>query len=379
MEERAEREALKKRRKAREPERHASSRPRRQREDDDFLEMDEHEELPERRPRSAPRPAQKKFPIASREDESRPGSVGQVIGVHRTELELWIEGARLRVPLLRSVTRALTPVVGDEFVVAGDPARGTQKLAALVERRTVLARTDERTKHRGERLVAANLDVGIITVALDGDRFNVGIADRFLVLLWSAGIDAVLCINKLDLASAEERETAEDVTRLYADFGIPVVYTSAVQDLGVSELHAAIQGRTACFVGQSGVGKSSLTNVLLGELRQKVSEVRAFDGKGRHTTSASTLHRFADGTRVIDTPGVRSIGVDHLGVPSVELAFRDLLQGLERCRFRDCKHLDEPGCQVLDAVANGQRSRDRHRLYTRMVQSVIAEDSGGTR
>lgn len=173
-----------------------------------------------------------------------------------------------------------------------------EKVAAIAERRTTLSRTDPANPHR-ERVIAANLDVAVIVAAISDPPFRAGLVDRYLIAAARGGVQPVLCITKIDLA--DPRGAAE----LYRSAGVPVVCCSIADGRGIDELRALLAGNLAAFVGHSGVGKSSLLNVLGSEEYARTGAVSAGTGKGRHTTSSSKLYELRDGARIIDTPGIR--------------------------------------------------------------------------
>lgn len=249
--------------------------------------------------------------------------------------------------------------VGDEVVV--HERDGTLALVVRVApRRSELARADG--AHDGRHVLAANVDVAVLV--LTADRPRTGLIDRLRQALDGSGAALLVVVNKCDLphdAMALQRALQPYVTQ-----GVPWCVVSATGGVGVESLRAAIAGRTAVFVGHSGVGKSTLLNVLDPELPRATGAVRECDGRGRHTTSASSLRRPSDGTQLIDTPGVRMFGLV-AAADDAAAAFPDLAELAEGCRFRDCRHLHEPGCAVRRAVELGGLDADRYAAYRRLV------------
>jgi ribosome biogenesis GTPase len=182
----------------------------------------------------------------------------------------------------------------------------------------------------------------------------------------AGGARALVVVNKLDLVAAEERAELERELVPYVALGLRVARVSAASGAGVSELAAILAGRLCVFVGPSGVGKSSLQNALDPSRARATAPVRASDGKGRHTTTASEWFELPDGTVLIDTPGVRQFGLAGLDARTLAASFPELLAVAGGCRFRDCSHLVEPDCAVQAALDAGAIDRRRFACYARM-------------
>lgn len=243
-------------------------------------------------------------------------------------------------------------------------------VTALETRRTVLARPDFSGMMKP---VAANIDQ-VLVVTSPVPEFNEGLVDRYLVAARLSNVPAVLVLNKIDTLDQEQRQQLQSRTGIYNTIGYPVIYTSAVSSHGLEPLYRQLEGRTSVFVGQSGVGKSSLINALLPDALAKTAEVSQATSKGRHTTSVSRLyhlqgHGMQNG-RLIDSPGVREFGLWDVSGEDVIHGFIEFPEYADQCKFRDCKHLNEPGCGLLQAVKEGHISRQRLESYHRIVDSI---------
>ncbi|MDA1264017.1 MAG: ribosome small subunit-dependent GTPase A [Planctomycetota bacterium] len=260
-------------------------------------------------------------------------------------------------------------VVGDEVLLEGNKVLGRSA------RRSVLSRRDPGSAH-AEKVIAANVDVGVVVVPAGGRRLKVGLVDRMWVALAKGGIAPVVVINKVDLVDdPDERREIEAALADWSALGVTALAASASDGTGLDELGKQLIGRTAVFVGQSGVGKSSLLNLLDPEGVRDVKEIRDADGRGRHTTSASTLRELGDGTRLIDTPGIRAFGLPDLEPEDVLAAFPDLADLAQGCRFRDCSHTGaEPGCAL--EVASSM-DPDLARRLTRLRSILASLDEAG--
>ena len=191
--------------------------------------------------------------------------------------------------------------------------------------------------------------------------------DRYLVAVEHSGAEAVVVVNKVDLAAPGARDAALAPLQPYRSLGLQVLPCSATTRQGLDEVRRALAGRTCVFVGQSGVGKSSLLNALAGEAAAATGAVRAGDGRGHHTTTASTLYELGDGIRVIDTPGIRRFTVEETDPAVLAAGFAEFAAHAAGCRFRDCSHTSEPGCAVRAAAESGAIARSRYVSYRKLL------------
>jgi len=213
-----------------------------------------------------------------------------------------------------------------------------------------------------EQVLAANVDTVFLVSGLDGN-YNIRRIERYLTVAWDSGAAPVVVLNKADICPDIEA-VVDEIDKIA--IGVPVLAVSAARDEGMDKIAEHIPaGKTAAFLGSSGVGKSTIINRLLGEERLKTSEVRADDQRGRHTTTHRELLLLPSGGIVIDTPGLREIQLwdDEAGLSRT---FADIEELAERCRFRDCRHENEPGCAVREALENGSLDQSRFQNYLKM-------------
>ena len=177
----------------------------------------------------------------------------------------------------------------------------------------------------------------------------------------------MLVVNKMDLLTEDGRHELLARLQPYRALGMPVLPCSVERGEGIEDVRAALSGNTCVFVGQSGVGKSSLLNALDADAAARVGQVRGRDGRGRHTTTASSLYELAGGIRVIDTPGIRRFSVEDDDPAAIAAGFTEFAPLAAGCRYRDCSHVHEPGCAVLRAVEDGAIPRIRYESYRKLL------------
>ncbi|MPZ73564.1 MAG: ribosome small subunit-dependent GTPase A [Nitriliruptorales bacterium] len=267
--------------------------------------------------------------------------------------------ARQHARFRRVVDALAAPTVGDWVVLRHDPGGGPPVAETILPRRSVFVRNAGDDDRAQPQPLAANIDSVLVVVALTS-QYHTRAVDRFLALAWASGAEPVIVLTKADLV--DEVEQVRAIARAQAG-EIDVVALSGRTGAGLEELGRHLQpGRTVVLVGQSGAGKSTLANRLAGENILAAAEVRK-DGRGRHTTTHRQLLRLPSGALLIDTPGLRSVGMWEAAGSLDEGAFTDVDQLAARCRFSDCAHEHEPGCAVQDALASGALTRARWESY----------------
>jgi ribosome biogenesis GTPase / thiamine phosphate phosphatase len=256
------------------------------------------------------------------------------------------------------------PAVGDFVLARHRVGDDRAHIVQLLPRRSLFSRKAPETGR--EQVIAANVDVAFVVVAL-GDDFNIRRVERYLAAVWDSGALPVIVLTKCDLH--DDLTSFEDELSMIAP-GVRVLATSAHRNVGVDRLRELIgPRRTGVIVGSSGAGKSSLINRLLGREAQTVHTVSAHLDKGRHTTTARSLFVLADGSMVIDTPGMRELqfyDVDE----GVARTFEDIEAIVARCRFSDCQHRTEPGCAVRVALDDNTLDGDRWKSYQKLQREA---------
>ncbi|GAB3675394.1 ribosome small subunit-dependent GTPase A [Actinocorallia lasiicapitis] len=250
-------------------------------------------------------------------------------------------------------------VVGDRVALVGDTSGQPDALARVVRvepRTSILRRTADDTDDV-ERVIVSNADQLVIVTALADPEPRIGMIDRCLVAARDAGMDALLCLTKSDLAPPTK------LLDIYEPLGVPFWVTRRGED--VSGLRALLKDRMSVLVGHSGVGKSTLVNALVPEAHRAVGHVNAVTGRGRHTSSSALALELPDGGWIIDTPGVRSFGLAHITPEDLILGFPDLIEGSAECPPL-CTHL-EPTCALDAWVAAGHATAERLESFRRLL------------
>lgn len=263
------------------------------------------------------------------------------------------------------------PAVGDWVAVTGAAAGpGAAVIQSVLPRRSAFRRSvadeDRAATLADEQVLAANVDLAVVVMGLDGD-FNPRRLERYLAVAWSGGARPLVLLNKADLPGdhAARISAAEAVAP-----GVAVRPVSARTGAGLQALQAELPpGRTAVILGSSGAGKSTLVNGLLGHDRQRTSAVRQDDARGRHTTTHRELVRLPGGALLIDTPGLRALAVAG-AADGLAPAFADIGELASACRFRDCRHDREPGCAVRRAVQDGRLAAERLAGHRRLEREA---------
>ena len=295
----------------------------------------------------------------------------RVIAVHRERYQLSCAKGELYARLKTKeyyLDRAQFPTVGD-YVSVQYVENGDSLILSTQPRTTVFTR-----RAAGpvpvDQAVAANFDYVFILQSLNQD-FNPNRLERYLTLSWQSGATPVVLLTKADL----QEDYWDYLTRAErVAMGVNVHVVSAHSGQGLARLNAYLQpGKTVVFLGSSGVGKSSLVNALAGEAVMAVSAIREDDSKGRHTTTHRQLLRLPGGALVIDTPGMRELGMWETDTGLVE-AFSDVEVYLGRCRFSDCSHTSEPGCAVRAAIEAGELDPGRWERYRKLKEESVDQD-----
>lgn len=269
---------------------------------------------------------------------------------------------RLRGRLKLGETEGDIVAVGDRVTIT--PAEdGTGTIEEVHERKSVFSRIRSGIKRDFRQILLANPDQIVAVFACAEPEPHLRMLDRFLVIAEKQQIDALIVANKIDLVTLEK---AREIFGLYEDLGYPVIYTSARTGEGVDELRNHLSGKISALTGPSGVGKSSLLNVIQPELGLHVREVSEVTSKGMHTTQVRALFPLDVGGYVADTPGIRSLALWDTEPEELDAYFIEMRDLVADCKFSDCTHTHEPGCAIRKAVEEGRIDNSRYTSYLRL-------------
>ena len=327
--------------------------------------------IKERWSREFKKPKIKKIKDPSEKFDADDSVEGLVLEVHRRTCVVRLpNGESVNATYRAAVVYELKefPVVGDQVIIAR--AKNAEEdapysLLRVLPRRSALVRPGPKDKSRRELVLASNIDQVVVVSSVAEPPFNYGFADRFLLAANLCNLPLVMVLNKTDLVE-EIPQDVKDFISIVDKF----ICVSCKSGKGLDELRDVLKGKNSVLSGKSGVGKSSLVNALVPDAQLNVGEVRELDGKGRHTTTSSSLFDLPFGGRIIDTPGIRELGVAEMEGHDLARSFPGFFPGeLFTCKYNDCMHINEPGCDVLARVESGEIPKARYASYLRILNS----------
>jgi len=259
--------------------------------------------------------------------------------------------------------------VGDKVEVEENEVEQTALITKIYDRTNYINRQSPRAKHQ-QHIVAANIDLSLLLATLKEPRTSQGFIDRSLVASEMYHVPSIIVFNKADLHKRKEDEKFQQLKTMYEQIGYKVFLISVNDNMGVDELKEELKNRVTLISGHSGVGKSSLLNLIFPELKLKTQDVSGWSGKGLHTTTFAEMFDLPSGGSIIDTPGMREFGL--IGVSKQELShyFPEMRERLVNCQFNNCLHINEPGCAIKEAVVNGEINEDRYVSYVNILDSI---------
>jgi len=278
---------------------------------------------------------------------------------------------RLRGKLRLDDEKVTNPVAVGDWVNIAPENEKEAIIKDVLPRENYIIRKSTRKKKHSHRL-AANIDQAVLIVTLAFPRTSLGFIDRFLVSCESFRIPAVLVFNKADLLDQQALEYYEALKFDYEELGYKVLLVSAEINEGMDELKAVLEGKTSLFAGHSGVGKSTLLNLISPHIDQRIGEVSESVGKGIHTTTFAEMFEAWKGTFVIDTPGIKELGLWDIGNEELSHYFPEMREYIGECKFNNCTHTHEPGCAFREAMEEGKIAPSRYESYLSILED---EDS----
>jgi len=289
---------------------------------------------------------------------------GIVAKVIRDKIKVLVnnEIINCKLPIEMPKTLVSNLVIGDKVFINKE-----NEVVSRSDRKTHLSRLrSEGATYSNKHIIAVNIDYAVIVATVAEPEFNAGLIDRYLILCQNGNIKPIICLNKIDLS-----DKRHPILKLYKEkLGIDVIEVSVKENIGFDKLREKIQHKTIVLVGNSGVGKSSITNKLLKSDDIKTQFVSEKGQQGKHTTTSSDLYILNKDTYIIDTPGVRSLSLIGIDKQDLQFYFDDFVEFKTSCEYRDCLHSTEPDCAVRRAVESGEISKLRYESYLRILESI---------
>lgn len=252
--------------------------------------------------------------------------------------------------------------VGDWVHFDVEPEQESAVIHTLEPRRNYIIRKSVNLSKQTQ-IIGANLDQAFLVVTLASPPTSLGFIDRFLVTAEAYSVPAVLIFNKLDLFSEEGLEILQDYKSIYENIGYPCYEVSALTGHNIDLLQDLLKDKTTLISGHSGVGKSTLINAIVPEYEVKTGDISDWSDKGKHTTTFAEMYDLPQGGKLIDTPGIRELGIVDIEKQELSHFFPEMRDLMNQCRFDNCRHVNEPGCVVMDAVENGDIEESRYDSY----------------
>jgi ribosome biogenesis GTPase / thiamine phosphate phosphatase len=266
---------------------------------------------------------------------------------------------------IKGITTTNPLAVGDAVDVEMEAGQDTGVIINLHPRKNYIIRKSINLSKQGQ-IIAANLDQALLVVTLASPRTSLGFIDRFLVTAEAYDIPARLVFNKLDLFSDDGLDVLADYKAIYEKIGYPCYEVSALEGTNIEQVRELLKDKVTLFSGHSGVGKSTLINALLPELDLRTSQISDWSDKGMHTTTFAEMFELPQGGFLIDTPGIRELGIIDIDKQELSHFFPEMRALLNQCRFNSCRHINEPGCAVIKAVEEGEIDLSRYESYLRI-------------
>lgn len=300
--------------------------------------------------------------------------IGIVVKSTGSEITVKLESGERRICKVRGNFRiksikSTNPVaVGDRVEVLININDPIGIIVDIHERKNYIIRKSINLSHQSH-IIAVNIDTAFLITTLADPFTTPGFIDRFLVTCEAYHIHAVLIVNKCDQFNEKAKLELERRVKIYTSIGYEVIVTSATTGEGLSNLKSMMKEKTSLFSGHSGVGKSSLINALYPDFNIRVGGISNKHNKGTHTTTFAEMHELEENTFVVDSPGIKELGLFNMQKEEIGHYFREINEVSEDCKFGNCIHVNEPGCAVLEAVKSGNISEQRYQSYLNMISS----------
>jgi len=260
--------------------------------------------------------------------------------------------------------------VGDKVEIEEEnETENAALITKIYDRTNYINRQSPRAKYQ-QHIIAANIDLSLLLATLKEPRTSQGFIDRFLVASEMYHVPSIIVFNKADLHKRKEDEKFQQLKAMYEEIGYKVFLISVNGNMGIDEVKKELKNKITLISGHSGVGKSSLLNLIFPELKLKTQDVSGWSGKGLHTTTFAEMFDLPSGGGIIDTPGMREFGLIDVTKQELSHYFPEMRERLVNCQFNNCQHINEPGCAIKEAVVNGEINEDRYVSYVNILDSI---------
>lgn len=271
---------------------------------------------------------------------------------------------------IKGLTSTNPIAVGDKVLLAQDEVEGDTVIKDILPRRNYINRVSPHNKNK-QHIVAANLDQSLLFATLKDPKTSFGFIDRFLVTGEAYHIPSLIVINKIDLWGEKEKFQIERLIEIYEPLGYKIILMNLQNFDGVDILLETLANKVSLLSGHSGVGKSTFINYLFPNLNLKTQDVSDWSGKGLHTTTFAEMFDLPQGGQIIDTPGIREMGLVDIDKEELAQYFPEMKLRMQGCKFNNCQHLEEPGCAIKDAVNKEEISEERYVSYLNIKDSIL--------
>lgn len=270
-----------------------------------------------------------------------------------------------------NITSTNPIAVGDVVNIENEEDIESTVITAIEERRNYINRTSPHNKNQ-HHIVASNLDQTLLIATIKDPKTSTGFIDRFLITAEAYRVPAIIVFNKIDLLKSKDLEKLDEVKKRYEDIGYKVLAVSIKENKGLDEIREILKNKTTLLSGHSGVGKSTFINHLFPEYNLRTKDVSDWSGKGMHTTTFAEMFDLKDGGSIIDTPGIRELGLFDMDKRELAHYFPEMRAIMHDCQFNNCVHINEPGCAIKNAVAppHNSISMERYISYLTIFESI---------
>lgn len=275
----------------------------------------------------------------------------------RTRGKLRLKGVKTTNPI----------AVGDYVIFEKDNVDNQGIITEICDRDNYIIRKSIKNKNHGH-IIASNIDQTLLVATITYPRTSLGFIDRFLVSAEAFRIPQIIVFNKIDLLTEEENKQLDKYISIYTSIGVKCIKCSALNQTGIDEVKDQLEGKKTLISGHSGVGKSTLINCIAPALDLKTSEVSDFAEKGVHTTTFAEMFEIGENTYIIDTPGIKELGLIDIEDDELSDYFPEMRELIGECKFHNCNHMHEPGCAIKDAVEKGTIALSRYKSYVSMLE-----------